>query len=261
MALLRGMMIRCWALLQGPMQLVLGSLLTPIALPIACHLGSGAARESMPLNVRATLQGLRCCLQNTRWPWSDRQGGVEESSRQPILHHSTARWAVSPVRLIARHKGLCLLAVPACTQRSQTSWVGRQPCTLFCCSIPSSLGVALPQDGADVLVPLAAYVWAAWIWLAPLVWVRGWDSYVPEKGGLQGEPPAALKSLAHSTPCTAWPVAAHALQHLHLVCMLSVLLQPADCDELPVSFNLWLSTLLQCSNPVGTYSIPLVPYC
>eukprot|EP00891_Asterochloris_glomerata_P004025 jgi/Astpho2/4025/Aster-01183 len=31
-----------------------------------------------------------------------------------------------------------------------------------------------------------AYVWAAWIWLAPLVWVRGWDSYVPEKEGLQG---------------------------------------------------------------------------
>ena len=60
-----------------------------------------------------------------------------------------------------------------------------------------------------MLVPPAAYVWAAYIWLAPLVWVRGWDSYVPEKEGLQGESAPALTS--------------QALQNLHPVSILSVL--------------------------------------
>lgn len=83
-------------------------------------------------------------------------------------------------------------------------------------SVPFSLSYfACP--GADVPVPPAAYVWAAWIWLAPLVWVRGWDSYVPEKEGLQGESATDLTSQAHNIPRKAWPVAAHALQHLRSI--------------------------------------------
>lgn len=29
-----------------------------------------------------------------------------------------------------------------------------------------------------ILYAPAAYVWDAYIWLAPLVWIRGWDSYL-----------------------------------------------------------------------------------
>ena len=32
-----------------------------------------------------------------------------------------------------------------------------------------------------ILYAPAAYVWDAYIWLAPLVWIRGWDSYLAGK--------------------------------------------------------------------------------
>ena len=34
---------------------------------------------------------------------------------------------------------------------------------------------------SHILYAPAAYVWDAYIWLAPLVWIRGWDSYLAGK--------------------------------------------------------------------------------
>ena len=42
----------------------------------------------------------------------------------------------------------------------------------------AALLVVIPPVPFLLFYAPAAYVWDAYIWLAPLVWIRGWDSYL-----------------------------------------------------------------------------------